>query len=320
MSTNAMNFDYPGANQFRLSQFNQGNSNLQAQGGYTPSWTLDQIQAALAADIYNQQRIYDLLAQIPNITFDAPVTIPFTGSANDQNLISYLPSYGEPFVITSAQTDTARGKVIIKSQSLSQDLMQNPTLITAIAGQATSVSPDIAWAQPLLVPPQTVLQFNWFNDAGSPASAGNLTLKGRIIKSTNRDDAQNIQELFTRLMNIPYWLDLSIAYTSTANEPITTSFNGVSNPVIIIGAQTNVPQGTVQPFVQSISQNTVPAPVVAGAFAYRNTNINPIRYFPQPFVIPPQTTISFNFVNGSGGAAQAAGDLVLIARLLRQQM
>lgn len=313
-------FDYPGANQYNLSQFNQSNSQLQAQGLYTPSWTLEQITAALQADIYNQQRIYDILQVIPNITFDAQVNIPFTGSAADQNIISYLNAFGEPFLICSAQTDTARGKVIIKSQSLSQDLMQNPTLITAIAGQSTAVSPDIAWPQPLLVPPQTVLQFNWYNDTNNPASAGNLTLKGRIIKSTNPNDAPLIQELFNRLMNIPYWIDLAIQYTGSSLETVPTAYNGITNPTIIVGAQTNRPLGTVQPFSQSLSQQVTQNPVPSGAWAYNATSINPIRYFPQPFVVPPQSVMTFNFVNAAGGAAQLAGDLVLVARLLRQQI
>lgn len=321
MSTNPFpNFDYPGANQYQLSQFNQGNSPIQAQGNYTPSWTMDQVNAALQADIYNQQRIYDLLSMIPNITFDAPVTIPFTGSANDQNIQSILNAYGEPFVIMSAQTDTARGKVAIKLQSANQDLMQNPCLITAIAGQSTAVSPDIAWPQPLLVPPATVLQFNWFNDTGNPAPAGNLTLKGRIIKSSNPNDAPLIQELFTRLMNVPFWIDVAVPYTGLPSETQRGSYNGVSNPTIIIGAQTNVPNGTVVPFVQSISQETAPAPVRTNAFAYQNTAINCIRYFPQPFVIPPNSVMTFQFINGAGGQAQNAGDLVLISRLLRQQL
>lgn len=307
-------FDYPGAPQYNLQQNAPG-------GQYTPSWSLADITAALNADIYNQQRIYDILQQIPNITYDLLVPIPFTGvAANDQNIQTTMQPVGESFLITAAQCDVSAGKVNIKAQSLTMDLMQNPTLITAIAGQSTAVSPEIPWPQPLLVPPSTVLQFNWFNSTVNPQNAGNLTLKGRIIKSTDPNDAPLIQELYARLMNIPFWIDVPVAFTGQSLENVNIASQGISNPLIIVGAQQNIPNGTVQPYVQSIGQDVTLTPIPMKAWAYTATAINPIRYFPQPFVIPPNTVMKFNNTNAAGGAAQLAGDIVLIGRVLRQQM
>lgn len=305
--------DFPGAPQYNLQQNAPG-------GQYTPAWTLADITAALNADIYNQQRVYDILQQLPNITYDLVQPIPFTGSANDQNIQNTMSPLGESFLITAAQCDVSAGKVNIKAQSLTMDLMQNPALITAIAGQSSAVSPEIAWPQPLLVPASTVLQFNWFNSTTNPQSAGNLTLKGRIIKSTDANDAPLIQELYARLMNIPFWIDVPVAFTGQSLENVNIAFQGISNPLIIVGAQQNIPNGLVQPYVQSLGQDVTQTPIPMKAWAYTATNINPIRYFPQPFVIPPNTVMKFNNINAAGGAAQLAGDIVLIGRVLRQQM
>lgn len=293
------------------NQLNQGSV---AQGNWAPNWGLDTITTVLANDAYNQQRIAELLEQIPCITFFADVPIPFTGTPGEV-VPSGFQGTSDVFVVSAAQTDVSVGSVRLESQSLSQLLTRGNVLISALASTAQDANRFNYWPNPVLIPAGKRLEFTWTNDDDDPAEAGTFSMKGRIIKG---GDPALIQELINRLNNMPYWINIPIEFTETALEGRTGSFDGIGNPLVILGAQVDIQTGVVIIDVENLSSQLSKSPVRLLSVAGLSGSIQPIEVWPQPVIIPPNTNISFTFTNDATTPAPA-GQLALFGRVLRQQ-
>lgn len=305
-------FQYPGMQSY--DQSIGGNA-----GNWSPVWPVDKISKALADDQDREAQIQDLVGKLTFYPFYTVVDIPFT-NVPGQTVLGKFPGIANPVLITSAQTTSPEVLVEMKSQTLNQVLTTNPVLMPAIASQAQNANPYQYWQNPLLVPPTGVLQFK-FTDrtlSGAGQGPGKLTLQGHaLIQSNDAILNQMTQRLFALLNNYPLWIHVDIQFTgSPADGQKTNSFDGIANPVIIIGATTNLLDGTVQMQVQTLSnQSCMQTPVPLNSFAGISTGPSPVLYFPTPLVIPPMSNLVFKFFQ-SVTNPQPAGDLGLLARVI----
>ncbi len=300
------NLNYPGVNSWDVRS---GGSNVM-----TPVWDYGKITQALIDDQDNQQRISQLLEIIPTIPYWANVSIPFTGVASEV-VTSSFDGITDPIIFSGAMYDTGVGTAIINVNSLNQQLMKDPVLIAALAGQSTDANRFVYWPQPLFIPPSTQIGFQWTNDATNPATAGNFTMIGRAVKG-GAEYVNELQELVNRLNNLPYWINVDIAWTSVANESPANAFKGIANPTVVLGATTDAQGGSILPYVQPISSQLSKSPVPILSWAGLAGSTQPLAYLPQPLVLPPNQVMNFTFPN-DGTVAQAAAKLALYGRLLK---
>ncbi len=300
------NLNYPGVNGFDLRS---GGTNVM-----TPVWDYGKISQALIDDQANQQSIAELLEIIPSIPYWANVTIPFTGVPSEVVNSSY-DGITDPVIWSGAMYDTSVGRVIIQVNSLNQQLMKDPVLIAALAGAPTDANRFVYWPQPLFIPPSTQIGFQWTNDANNAASAGNFTMIGRAMKG-GKEYINELQELVNRLNNLPYWINVDIPWTATANEAPANAFKGIANPTVVLGATTDAQQGSILPYVQPLSSQLSKTQVPILSWAGLAGSTQPMAYLPQPIVLPPNQVMNFTFFN-DGTVAQPAAKLALYGRLLK---
>jgi hypothetical protein len=308
---NASLWNYPGSNVYVPSQ--GGNA-----GQVSYVWPPGKQIAALAADQQRQAQIQQLISQLWWAPFFTDVVIP-ANTANATVTGEYI-GQGNPVIITKAQTTRPNNLLTIYANQINNELEYKklPFLITAFAGQPTNALPFQYLPNPLFVPPTGSVQFSFTDTTGGVQTAGTLSLAGlQLLNDNNPESFAKAQRLWNLLNNTPYWIDLAIRFTGSPADPSASDqFNSIANPVVILGAVTDVQSGTMQISVQTLSgQNLMQDSCRILSFAGNNLSSNPVRPLDAPVIVPPGTNMKATFFQDTLNP-QPSGHVTLVGRQL----
>lgn len=287
-------------------------------------WSPDKVAAAIQLDQANKLKLNQLIGQLANFPFSFDVPIPFTTGVKGQQVSGQFKGTPGMLLITDAATDTPQASVSIFSQTLNNILTQSNNnasgvqvdpLIVSVAAQYTAVPRFRQWQQPLLVPPTTVVNFNFTALSAGLNTTGTLSLRGMTIRT---DDQATLQQLISLLGLYSYWINIPVNFTGSANEPSqTATFNGIANPIVIEGATTDLQSGTVLITSQNLQQDLMPAPVQVMSQAGNTLQSDPIVKWDPPLVVPPRGVVKFQFFQNAA-APQGASNFSLLARIIQE--
>lgn len=153
---------------------------------------------------------------------------------------------------------------------------------------------------------------NYFDPGQQQGNFSPNWTPGMIADALRQDQAREarIQYLVDKIVTYDYWADISMPFTGVAGETVQGQFIGTSDPVIITGAQTTIPNCLFELKSESLNQTLTQGQPLLSSMAFQQTSAMPFARWVQPLLIPPTTVLTFKFVDYLNQAFAAPGGIL----------